>query len=562
MKITLLFFLSILSFTSLSSQDLAVYEKQIFTGANAKTLPYRILYPANYDRTKAYPLVLFLHGSGERGNDNEKQLVHGARLFADPVNRSKYPAIVVFPQCPKEGYWSEIDAAKGRETGEWSYPFYEKASLSMQLVIELLDKLMADESIDESRMYVAGLSMGGFGTFDLLNRFPNRFAAAMPICGGGNTHLAQLYAPYTKLWVFHGAKDDVVPPQNSRNMVKSLKKYGADVKYTEYPEANHNSWDPAFAESDLLSWLFSHSLPSQRYQSEIFEEVEKQTFTYIQREKEALQLDLYAPKEVVSKPRPVILYVHGGGFAGGRRDEKRYVQFAERLARMGYLTASISYRLTMKGKSFSCDQPAPNKIKTFQMSVEDIRAATQFLLDKAQKLGINSEQIVLAGSSAGAEAVLHAAYWQDKHLLKNSPELPKGFRYAGLISMAGAIVDTNLITTETAIPTQLFHGTCDNLVPYGTAPHHYCDKSAVGYLMLDGAHSIAERLKTLNKSYFLLTGCTGKHEWNDKPLFDHIDEIVSFLYEDVLQHKFRQLHKTEIQNKQCKVGTHWHFCEN
>lgn len=322
--------------------------------------------------------------------------------------------------------------------------------------------------------------------------------------------------------------------------------------------------------SSLYSLLFSgffftgfaqNSGLVSRYQKEIFPDVQKQTFTYTEKGQEALDLDVYIPKGDQVKSRPTLLYVHGGGFAGGRRDETRYTQFAERLARMGYVVVSMSYRLTMKGKSFSCDQPAPNKIKTFQLAVEDIRLATQFLLAKSPELGIDEEQVVLAGSSAGAEAVLHAAYWQDKHLLESSPKLPTGFRYAGVISMAGAIVDTTLITAKTAIPTQLFHGTCDNLVPYSTAPHHYCDEEAVGYLILHGAYSIAERLRQLGKPYFLLTGCTGKHEWNDKPLFDHVGDIVSFLNEEVRQKKFRQLHKTEVQDKQCRVGSHWHFCE-
>lgn len=226
---------------------------------NGDTLPYRILYPDNYDRSKVYPLFLFLHGAGERGSDNELQLVHGASLFLKEENRKNFPCIVVFPQCPKNQTWSWLNIGeKQRSERNWKINFPEEPEPAMKLVMALLDTLIKTESVDLKRQYVAGLSMGGFGTFDLLARQPNRFAAAAPICGGGNSLLTCLYKE-TPVWIFHGALDRVVPVENSRKMVAALKDCKGNVKYTEYPDYDHNSWDGAFAEPDFLSWFFSHS---------------------------------------------------------------------------------------------------------------------------------------------------------------------------------------------------------------------------------------------------------------------------------------------------------------
>lgn len=233
------------------------YEVRVYENEAGAQLPYRVLFPDNYDQSKSYPLILFLHGSGERGDDNEKQLVHGAKRFLDKEERKKYPAIVVFPQCPLGTFWSHAHRT-GEDRNKWVAPFYAQPNQPMKLVIELLDQMVEQEAVDTTRLYLGGLSIGGFGTFDLLAHQPNRFAAAFPICGGGNPNLAPLYASNTALWVFHGAKDDVVLPKYSRSMVAAIKAAGGAIKYTEYPEANHNSWDAAFAEPDLLAWLFQH----------------------------------------------------------------------------------------------------------------------------------------------------------------------------------------------------------------------------------------------------------------------------------------------------------------
>jgi predicted peptidase len=175
-----------------SEAALQAYEARFFDGQKGWQLPYRILYPKQYDPTQKYPLVLFMHGSGERGNDNNLQLVHGADLFLREGVRDSFPAIVVFPQCAEKDYWVNISRVKTPAGLTMDYPFKELANPSMQLVEELLDHLLVSEQVDEDRVYVMGLSMGGMATFDLLARHPDRFAAAVPICGGGNRAFDQV----------------------------------------------------------------------------------------------------------------------------------------------------------------------------------------------------------------------------------------------------------------------------------------------------------------------------------------------------------------------------------
>lgn len=240
------------------AQDMSLYKKEWLINDN-DTLPYRILLPENYNAAKKYPVIFFLHGAGERGNDNEKQLVHGAKLFLKDSIRKNYPAIVVFPQCSERSFWSSVSFRFDSVTKKRSFEFSASAepTIAMQLLLKLTDKVFNEFPVKKDQVYVMGLSMGGMGTFELANRKQNVFAAAMPICGGGAAETAPALTK-TNWWVFHGAKDDVVLPVYSDIMVDALKKVNANVKYTVYPSANHNSWDPAFAEPELMHWLFSN----------------------------------------------------------------------------------------------------------------------------------------------------------------------------------------------------------------------------------------------------------------------------------------------------------------
>ena len=249
--IPLLFMLN----TSLSAQNLDAYQKELFI-VKSDTLPYRILYPKNYDTTKKYPLLLFLHGSGERGHDNELQLVHGASLFLKELVRDEFPAVVVFPQCQTNLSWnnSKVEYTNGARI--YSYPPTIEPNSQLDLVEGLLAQLKTEVAVNQDRIYLGGLSMGGMGTFELLHRNPNTFAAAFAICGGANPKIASKIRS-TPLWIFHGDADVVVPAKYSIGMYEALKAQKADVTLNLYPNVTHDSWTKTFTEPELLPWLFS-----------------------------------------------------------------------------------------------------------------------------------------------------------------------------------------------------------------------------------------------------------------------------------------------------------------
>lgn len=227
-----------------------LFEPREFVGANGQTLKYRLLKPSPYNADRKYPLVIFLHGAGERGSDNTAQLKHGMADFCKTKWRDKYPCYVVAPQCPESEKWVDVD---------WSAPGNDmpaKTSDSMQLVFELTDTMIKDSAVNENRVYITGLSMGGYGTWDALARRPGLFAAAMPICGGGDPKTASRFAN-VPLWCFHGDKDEAVPVERSREMIDALKAAGGMPKYTEYEGVGHNSWAQTYADPAAIEWLFT-----------------------------------------------------------------------------------------------------------------------------------------------------------------------------------------------------------------------------------------------------------------------------------------------------------------
>ena len=226
------------------------FETRVFQGKASQTLPYRLLKPQNYDPQKSYPLVLFLHGAGERGEDNKAQLLHVVGVFASKENRERFPCFVVAPQCPEGKRWVEVDWAAKSHTQP------EEPSVPMALTVELVKQLSKEFHIDPQRQYVIGLSMGGYGTWDILTRHPDMFAAGVPICGGADENTAPRIAKLP-IWVFHGEVDSVVPTIRSKNMIAALERAGGKPRYTEYPKCDHNSWTPAIQEPDLLPWLFA-----------------------------------------------------------------------------------------------------------------------------------------------------------------------------------------------------------------------------------------------------------------------------------------------------------------
>jgi predicted peptidase len=247
-------FLSILLGITFKGITQTTYEKKEFISGN-DTLRYRIQYPLDYQASKKYPLILVLHGSGERGSNNEAQLKWGGSLFADSANRANYPAIVVFPQCPGNDAWSRL-TYNAQDSLRFHFLSDSAVSKPLGLVMQLLDTLVASGSVHTKKIYVGGLSMGGMGTFEILWRKPHFFAAAFPICGAGDPFKVSVYARKFPIWVFHGGSDPVVPVGNSHLMVRALKAAKAKVRYNEYPGVGHESWKNAFAEPELLPWLF------------------------------------------------------------------------------------------------------------------------------------------------------------------------------------------------------------------------------------------------------------------------------------------------------------------
>lgn len=227
-------------------------------------LPYRFWNPFHSDAVQVnkfftkqilqsnrkLPMVLFLHGSGERGTDNEAQLIHGVRTFVNPGTQQQHPCFVVAPQCAKNHRWVEVDWKQQEHT------LPQQISMYLQAVNNLVDSLIEIYPIDTTRLYITGLSMGGFGTWDYISRFPDKFAAAVPICGGADQNKAQTIK-HLPIWNFHGATDKIVKVERSRKMIAALKAAGGSPRYTEYANIGHLVWDTAYAEPELIEWIFS-----------------------------------------------------------------------------------------------------------------------------------------------------------------------------------------------------------------------------------------------------------------------------------------------------------------
>jgi predicted peptidase len=229
--------------------------------ATGETMGYRLFVPDNYDATRSYPLVLFLHGAGERGSDNEAQLTanQGATIWATPEEQAKHPAFVLAPQS---GFTTKKQGWTSLETHGQNAPF--KPQKELVTAYDILQEVKGEFSIDPSRIYVTGLSMGGFGAYSIAIAHPNEFAAIVPICGGGDPAGLAAIAKIP-IWIFHAAKDPTIRVGYSRNSVAALKKAGGHPKYTEYaasayfyPTA-HFSWTTTYANPDMRDWLFEQS---------------------------------------------------------------------------------------------------------------------------------------------------------------------------------------------------------------------------------------------------------------------------------------------------------------
>ena len=228
----------------------AEFAARTYQASDGKMMPYRLLLPEDYRKETRYPVVLFFHGAGERGTNNTAQLTHGTKLFLQPAVRAQFPCIVIAPQCPEGEQW--VDMPWSADSG--TQP--DKPSSAMTLALEILASVQKEFSVDPDRIYVTGLSMGGFATWDLITRYPDRFAAAAPVCGGGDTTIASRAAKVL-VWTFHSSDDSAVKVKRTRDMVDGMRAAGGKPIYFEYSGLGHNSWDKAYSEAELLPWMFS-----------------------------------------------------------------------------------------------------------------------------------------------------------------------------------------------------------------------------------------------------------------------------------------------------------------
>jgi len=227
------------------------FEEHLFsstssTSSNSKTLPYRWLKPEFIKSGRKYPLVIFLHGAGERGTDNQIQLQSLPTLLAQPTYRKKYPCFLVVPQCPSGQSWQQ------------QFP----------VLLEIIDKVMQENPIDKRRIYLTGYSMGAYGTWSLAALRPDLFAAAVPVAGGGNVQTTHQLIDLP-IWAVHGNADKAVPVSQSREMIKAIRQAGGSPKYTELKGVGHSCWQKAYYDpNSILPWMFAQKKPWLKFSTE------------------------------------------------------------------------------------------------------------------------------------------------------------------------------------------------------------------------------------------------------------------------------------------------------
>lgn len=212
-------------------------------------LKFRWHAPENLEAGKTYPLVLFLHGAGERGDDNIAQLKHGVIPILSAAEKLKQPYFLIAPQCPASLWWTPINR-KTMQPSETGAP-----NPLLDAVLALVDETMKTRPVDSNRFYVTGISMGGYATWDLLGRAPGKIAAAIPICGGGNPEFAAVFKDIP-IHAFHGDADEAVPVGKTREMIAALKKAGGNPMVTYYPGVGHDSWTRTYGNLEIIRWMF------------------------------------------------------------------------------------------------------------------------------------------------------------------------------------------------------------------------------------------------------------------------------------------------------------------
>lgn len=286
-----------LIFTSIN-----ISAQQVATTFVEKT-GYLLYLPEQYraDTTKRWPLVMFLHGSGESGEDIEKVKMHGPPKMA--ANGKSFPFILVSPQAAIASGW-DIDK-----------------------LYRLIQEIKKNYRVDASRVYLTGLSMGGFGTFSLAMKYPQEFAAIAPVCGGGDTNNAWKLRNIAT-WCFHGAEDDVVPPSASINMVNAARKYNPNIKLTLYENTNHNSWDTTYNNPAFYDWLLAQKKAGYREIKPDTETLKKYTGTFVGEDGDSIEIKLEQGQLIAYPGRdPVPLKAAGDDLFFIRADREMDIRF-------------------------------------------------------------------------------------------------------------------------------------------------------------------------------------------------------------------------------------------
>jgi predicted peptidase len=240
-----------LSSAALAAAETNQFLARTYSGKAQRPLPYRLLLPQKYDPKTSYPLILYLHGAAARGSDNTEPLNWGPKLLAESWVRERHGFFLVVPQCPRSSGWVE---------SAWSGRIQESEVL--RLALELVSDVLPKEfHIDPKRRYLTGVSMGGHAVWTVMIRHPGLFAAAVPVCSGGEAKSVTDTAAKFPVWVFHSDDDHLVPVRQARELVKAWREHGGTVKYTEYTGLRHSSWKKAYADPEMFDWLLQQRLP-------------------------------------------------------------------------------------------------------------------------------------------------------------------------------------------------------------------------------------------------------------------------------------------------------------
>ncbi len=265
-----------------------------------------------------------------------------------------------------------------------------------------------------------------------------------------------------------------------------------------------------------------------RYMDKVFEVINTRTYTY----SDTLKLDFYyAPKDKLTQ-RPLIILMHGGGFAKGSRNGRDEQKFCTAMAEKGYAVVSLSYRLTRKNKSFGCDCPVPEKIATYRAAMQDLGKALNFLHSREADLKIDLNQVILAGSSAGASTILNSLFMRSHYEFRDIEF--RNTNFVGAISFSGAMLDSEYLRSKKPVPIVMMHGEKDRTLMVGKGPHRSCGPTNVGYLILSGPLAMTEKFRANENPFLCVIDPEGTHEWSNYG-YSYIPEISSFLYRTIFQ---------------------------